>query len=350
MTSKGKDNGSECRMCGKCCTLEIPITLLDIHRIAEFRKEEEREVFEAATQGRISSLTSLLMIRKNETGACIYFSNENGCTVHPAKPNICRFYSCSLDRKQGVMSWTATCRTPSQRARLWEQSMAVMVTRAYLEKNGPKWNETDYHAALGGIFNNIPIRETQKLKLARNAEGNPLAMIYDCSRCEKRGAMATETPVTLDDICRISDYLDIGAEDFFGMFIASETSDSTGGLKLKRDVRCIFFDPVKHCRIKDVRPLHCRFTPCPKRTATPEMMDALYLGSGTVEEQFRHQVAMALTREYVHDNGVRYNHDGYSKTLRRIDGTAKSAFELKAFCEQIARYRYVDDTQTLLKR
>lgn len=349
MTSEVKNAENGCSMCGSCCCMEIPMTLLDIHRIAEFRKVDDRDVFGSAIQDGISSLTSLLMIRKDETGACVFLSKENGCTIHPAKPNICRFYSCDLDRRQEVMPWTATCRTPSQRARLWEQSMAVMVTRAYLEKNGPLWNETDYRAALGGIFENIQIRETQKLKLARDPEGNPLAMIYDCSRCEKRGAWARETPVTLDDVRRISEHLEIGLETFFDRFIAPETSRHTGGLKLKRDTHCIFFDPEEHCRIREAKPMHCRFTPCPKRTTSPEMMDALYLGSGTVDEQFRHQVAIAFTREYVRQFGIRYDRDGFSGSMNQIDRPTGPAFELTAFCKQIARYRYVDDTQLLLQ-
>lgn len=347
MISDAKKDGNDCRMCGKCCSMEIPLTLLDIHRIAEFRGEDDRDVFVKAAQNRISSLTSLLMIRKNEAGACIFLSEKNGCAIHPAKPNICSFYNCALDRKQGVMSWTASCLTPSQRARLWEQSVAIMVTRAYLDKNGPVWNETDYRAALEGIFENILVRETQNLKLARDRAGNPLAMLYDCSRCEKRGTWAKETPISIDDVRRISKYLAIGIEDFFSMFVSSESSAFTRGLKLKRETHCIFFDPREHCRLKEAKPLHCRLTPCPKRATTPETMDALYLGSGTIDEQFRHQKAIAVTREYVKDFGVRYHRDGFSKTLRKIDRPEESAFELKEFCRQIAGYRYVDDTQSL---
>lgn len=348
MTSKEKVGENDCAMCGRCCSMEIPITLLDIHRIAELRNEDDRDVFKAAVQDRISPLTSLLMIRKDEAGACIFLSEEKGCTIHSAKPNICRFFSCALGKDKGVMSWTSTCGTPSRKARLWEQSMAVMMTKAYLEKNGAVWNQNDYHTALGGIFDNILVRETQKLKLARDAEGSPLAMLYDCSRCEGRGAWVRETPVTLDDVQRIAEHLEIGLEDFFATFISSESSTFTGGLKLKRDTRCIFFDPRKHCRIKEVRPLHCRFAPCPKRTRTPEMMDALYLGAGTVDEQFRHQVAIAFTREYVRRCGTQYSREEFSRGMGEINRPAGSTFELKTFCKQIARYRYVDDTQTIL--
>lgn len=104
-------------------------------------------------------------------------------------------------------------------------------------------------------------------------------MIYDCSQCENRGACARETLITLDDIRRISDFLGKTWGEFFRTYIAPEISAESRSLKLKRNGRCIFFHPEKKCSIEKVKPFHCRFTPCPIRTKTPEMMDALYLGS-----------------------------------------------------------------------
>ena len=77
------------------------------------------------------------------------------------------------------------------------------------------------------------------------------------------------------------------------------------------------------------------------------MMNGLYLGSGTVAEQFRHQVAMALTREYADTWGTVYNHGSYLQALARIDRLAENDFELNAFRKKIAGYRYVDDTQSI---
>ena len=324
--------------------MEIPLTLLDIHRIAEFRGLRECEVFKEVVQPMVSSNSSLYMIRKNREGACLFLTNKKGCSIHPAKPNICSFYSCSPGPGKRVMKWTAACTEPLQRAKLWEQSVAVMVTKAYIVKNGPGWNENDYGTALRSIFENILVRDTQKLKLARDPEGRPMAMLYDCTQCEKRGAFAKETPVTIEDIRRISARLGMSREDFFKTYIDSETSTRTGGLKLKRDGRCIFFDVETHCGIKEVRPYHCRFTPCPKRTETSATMDALYLGSGTVMEQFRHQVALAVTREYVGAHGAEYERSGMEKALGRIDSLGSTVSELKRFCTEVARFRYVDDT------
>lgn len=348
MINKKKKEGSACRMCGRCCRMEIPLTLLDIHRMANFKGVPASKAFQDVVQDEISKRSSLFMIRKDEKGVCLFLSNNKKCLIHAVKPDVCRFYSCSLQAESDVMPWTATCTDLSQRAQLWEQSVAAMVTKAYIKKNGAGWNEADYHMALKGILENIQVRDTQKLKLARNAQGEPAAMIYDCSQCENKGGCAKETPVTLDDIRRISARLQITWNQFFKIYIAPETSFGTGGLKLKRDKRCVFFDPQRQCRIEEVKPLHCRFTPCPVRTKTSEMMDAFYLGSGTLQEQFRHQVAMAVTRDHVAECGTGFRKSKMEKSLERLDKLVASTSELKGFCKRIARWRYVDDTLSVL--
>ena len=138
-------------------------------------------------------------------------------------------------------------------------------------------------------------------------------------------------------------------EGFFRDKIASEASRHTSGLKLIRHKRCIFFHPEKHCTIKKVRPMHCRFTPCPAKTDSREMAEALFLGSSTVEEQFRHQVAMAVTRQYVNECGVIYNKHAVKKLIKTMDHLVSEHSELEAFCKKIAPYRYVDDTLVIQK-
>jgi Fe-S-cluster containining protein len=349
MTERKKREMALCRMCGRCCSMEIPLTLLDIHRLAEFRGTDESKAFTDIVQDKISPRSSLFMIRKNDDGACLFLTDKNGCSIHPAKPNACRFYSCSLQARSDFMPWTAMCTDPSQRARLWEQSVAAMVTKAYIEKNSSAWNETDYHMALKGILQNIPLRYTQKLKLARDKKGMPMAMIYDCSECEKQGACAKETPVTLDDVRRISTHLGMTWKGFFKACIAPEASSVTGGLMLKRDRHCIFFESEKQCSVEKVKPFHCRFTPCPNRIKTSEMMDALFLGSGTVEEQFRHQVAMATTRDYVYKCGAQYRKRDMELALKKMNKLTANGNELTRFCKQIVRFRYVDDTLSILE-
>lgn len=78
-------------------------------------------------------------------------------------------------------------------------------------------------------------------------------------------------------------------------------------------------------------------------------MDALFLGSGTVKEQFRHQVAMAVTREYVFENGTSYRKSAIKKKLKKMDRIVADSSELKNFCKLVARFRYVDDTLEILE-
>jgi len=336
-------------MCGECCHFEIPITLLDIHRMARYLDMADKKVFEEYIQDKVSSQSSLFMIRKNEERSCIFLTDENRCAIHKAKPKACRFFTCTQNSSKHVLPWTATCTDPAQRADLWEQSVAAMMTRAYVKENGTTWNDADYYKAILGIYDNVVVSDRQKLKLARNKDGAPLAMIFDCSQCEKRGTCARETPITLDDIRRITKHLGLTWKAFFRDRVAPEPSIHAGGLKLIRGEHCTFFDPEEHCTIKEVRPAHCRFTPCPRKTKTDEMMDCLFLGSGRVEEQFRHQVALAMTREYVAESGVTYNKHLVKKLLRTIDRLASDRSEVDKFCEKIAPYRYVDDTLFILK-
>ena len=349
MTDKKKTERLACKLCGTCCQMEIPLTLLDIQRIAKFRGEDEREVFTAFVQERISPRSSLFMIRKNREGTCVFLTDEKKCSVHTAKPSACRFFNCSLQADGDLMPWTATYTDPSQRAQLWEQSVASMVTKAYIRKNGPAWNQTDYDKAIKGINDNTVTNENQKIKLARERRGAVLAMIYDCSTCEKRGLYSEETPVTLDDIRRVSAYLGISWKAFFSKKIMNESSLSTGCLRLVRQGECIFLNQERHCAIKEVRPMHCRFRPCPIKTKTSEEMDALFLGAGTVEEQFRHQVAMAVTREYVSECGTSYRKSNMKKYLKKMDKIVVDSSELKNFCKQVAQFRYVDDTLEILE-
>ena len=335
---------SVCKMCGECCRFEIPITLLDIHRIVKHLNMLDKEVFDKYIQNRIGLKSFLFMIRKKKEGECVFLADENRCIIHKSKPKICRFFSCKHTPAEDVMPWTASCTSSADKAELWEQSVAVLLTKAYIKKNKATWNNADYDKAIKHIYDNIVMNDKQKIKLARNENGESIFMIYDCSQCENPGTFAKETPVTLDDIRRISRRIGMTMKAFFSEKIASEPSAATGGLKLIRKKRCVFFHVDRHCTIKDIRPMHCRFTPCPAKTTSAEMFDCFFLGSGTVEEQFRHQVALAVTRQYVNEANVKYNKHLVKKLLKTIDDLASNQMELKKFTRKLSSCRYVDDT------
>jgi len=338
---------SGCDMCGKCCHYEIPVTLLDIHRIAKHLKTTDREAFEEYIDNSISPNSGLFKIQKQPNRACVFLGEANHCLIHEVKPRACRLYICKSDINDDVMPWTAVCTDPERRAELWEQSVAAMMTKAYTKENCALWNDADYHKAIVGIYDNVVISDSQKIKLARDNNGTPISMIYDCNQCERQGACARETPVTLDDLRRIKRYLRVGWNALFREKLASEASSDTGGLKLARTDHCVFFDSVNHCKVEKVRPMHCRFTPCPQRTQNDSLMDCLFLGSGTVTQQFRHQVALAMTRQYVAECGIRYQKSALRRYLHEIDRLASKRTEVEKFCDKIAPYRYVDDTLTL---
>jgi len=335
---------NSCQMCGKCCHFEIPLTLMDIHRIARLTGVDTKTAFDQYIQAKISARSGLFMIKKTSNGACIFLQSDNLCAIHEAKPRSCRFYNCSSQSQSEAIPWTVTCTSDSARAELWEQSISASISKAYIKDHGPKWNDAAYHKAILSIYENIVVRDSQTIKLARDINKTPVGMIYDCSSCSQRGVCAVETPVTLDDIRRISQCIGIGWKAFFNRNIDTKPSVNTGGLKLVRNGHCVFFDPEKHCAIEHIRPMHCRFTPCPSKVNSEEHYSCLFLGSGTVEQQFRHQVALTMTRQYVAEHGATFNKKGVRKTLEVIDRLVGDHRALEEFCFNIAPYRYVDDT------
>jgi len=198
-----------------------------------------------------------------------------------------------------------------------------------------------------GKMGSVP--KTQKRKVGRSNDRNPKVLVYDCSKCKRPGICADETPITLDDIRRIVDHLEISWEDFFSYKIEPEPIKNRG-LGMKRVKHCIFFKEDVFCSIEKVKPMHCRFTPCPIRVHSNEEYRCYYLGSGTVEQQFRYQIALAYTREYVQEHGVAYNQKAVNKYLRKIDKFFQDTQEFEMFHERISCYRYVEDTLALNKK
>ena len=39
------------------------------------------------------------------------------------------------------------------------------MTKAYIKENGATWNDADYYKAILGIYDNIVVSDTQKIKL-----------------------------------------------------------------------------------------------------------------------------------------------------------------------------------------
>lgn len=78
----------ECRMCGHCCQGKGGIILQehDLSRIAEWFGESE----ECTASRWTEAGSGKLKLRIGEDGYCVFFSQGNGCTIHSAKPDVCR--------------------------------------------------------------------------------------------------------------------------------------------------------------------------------------------------------------------------------------------------------------------
>jgi len=191
---------------------------------------------------------------------------------------------------------------------------------------------------------NTVTKDCQKIKLGHNNDGNPRVLAHDCSKCKRPGICAEETPITLDDIRRIVDYSDISWEMFFRDKMQPKPTKYRG-LGMKRDRHCIFFKEGYFCTIDEVKPMHCKFTPCPIRVQSNEEYASHYLGSGMIEQQFRHHVALAYTKEYVQEQGVVYNQEAVNKYLRKMERFYEDIQEFSTFCERISCYRHKEDRE-----
>ncbi|WP_432736937.1 YkgJ family cysteine cluster protein [Maridesulfovibrio sp. FT414] len=80
------DQAFECRMCGHCCQGEggIIMTAKDRKRLAEFLGIAEAEMVEKYSE----TVNGKIRLQSREDGYCVFF-NE-GCGIHPGRPDICR--------------------------------------------------------------------------------------------------------------------------------------------------------------------------------------------------------------------------------------------------------------------
>ncbi|WP_320170297.1 YkgJ family cysteine cluster protein [Maridesulfovibrio sp.] len=95
------DQAFECRMCGHCCQGEggIIMTAKDRKRLAGhlgISEEELVEKYSECVHGKIR-----LVSRKD--GYCVFY--DNGCGVHPGRPDICRAWPFFRGNLVDETSW-----------------------------------------------------------------------------------------------------------------------------------------------------------------------------------------------------------------------------------------------------
>jgi Fe-S-cluster containining protein len=230
-------NKKLCIQCGNCCRYEIPVTILDIYRISEFLKQSPEITFNQILSDDINHQINLFRLKKDKTGTCI-FQKENKCTIQHGKPLACEFYFCNLNNNNKDVPWISFS-SETEQEKIWEQSIATMITRHYISLNGNRWNGEDYEKAINAIHKNIRQSKTQKIKLSKDTNKAPMCMIYDCTVCSDRGEIAKETPISIIDILKISDYLGLSLDQFFEQYIEKELS--SGGLLNLKDILNVYF-------------------------------------------------------------------------------------------------------------
>lgn len=126
----------DCRMCGICCEGKggIVVSPTDLPRICAYLQQQAHEFI--ATYGEYHN--GKLKIRTAANGYCVFFVQGKGCSVHPAKPDICRawpfFKGNMVDAHSFGMAkeFCAGIRPDADHAAF------VAEGRAYLEEQGLK--------------------------------------------------------------------------------------------------------------------------------------------------------------------------------------------------------------------
>jgi Fe-S-cluster containining protein len=92
--------GYVCHRCLKCCHHKrIQVNPYEIARLARNRRCPTSEFIDTYTENREGSY-----LRQTETGACVFLGDE-GCTVHPDRPLVCRLYPLGRRLTAGTESF-----------------------------------------------------------------------------------------------------------------------------------------------------------------------------------------------------------------------------------------------------
>lgn len=93
----------ECRMCGHCCegTGGIVMAAKDRARLAAHLGLSEQEMLSRYAE-RVGGKIRLVA---GEDGFCIFFRDGKGCSVHPARPDICRAWPFFRGNLLDKSSW-----------------------------------------------------------------------------------------------------------------------------------------------------------------------------------------------------------------------------------------------------
>lgn len=96
-----KEVGFKCKMCGSCCTHNIPIIFEDYYYMKDNHVSLEGLKVSKNERGILYYLKMLSNKGELTTGVCFYEDQEdNKCSIHPYNPLICYSFPfvCNLER------------------------------------------------------------------------------------------------------------------------------------------------------------------------------------------------------------------------------------------------------------
>lgn len=96
-------NVFDCRMCGHCCQGQggIVASAPERERLAAHLGLSVEDFCARYTQAQGRKL----VLRCGEDGYCIFFNRDTACTVHPAKPDVCRAWPFFRGNLVDPVSW-----------------------------------------------------------------------------------------------------------------------------------------------------------------------------------------------------------------------------------------------------
>ncbi len=97
-----------CTRCGKCCTGEpgfVWINAEELRAIADYLGEPADEVRDRHTQ----MVGIRRTLRERGNGDCVFFDQEQGCTIYEVRPRQCRTWPFWESNVKTPAAWENTC-------------------------------------------------------------------------------------------------------------------------------------------------------------------------------------------------------------------------------------------------
>lgn len=131
----------DCRMCGHCCQGQggIIASASEQKRLADYLgiSVEELRATYTVSQG------VKTVLKSREDGFCVFFDPEKACTVHPAKPDVCRAWPFFRGNLVDDTSWELAqdycpgIRKESGHAAFQKEGVAYLVENGLTKEGQP---------------------------------------------------------------------------------------------------------------------------------------------------------------------------------------------------------------------